>query len=174
MPRKENIDKVEKIKTLIGKASAIYFADCSQVNANDMSILRGRLRESVIVTKVVKNRLALLAFKDLGFDDAIRPFLTGPTSLIVTTEDPILPARLIKEMTKKFTEIKIKGAYFDDTIFSAEQFDFLANLPARPELQVTLVQILAQPVVGLVILLENLIVDLIFILEQLKKKKEQS
>ena len=174
MPKKEKLESVKKLKIMLSEASGIYFADCSKVKGKDISVLRHRLRESEIMTKVVKNRLALLAFKELGFDDSIKTFLTGPTSLIVTNQDSITPARLIKELAKKLTEIKIKGAYADKTIFTAEQFNLLANLPTRLELQATLVGVLNQPIQAIVFILDNLLGNLFFTLEAISQKKEPS
>jgi large subunit ribosomal protein L10 len=120
---------------------------------------------------VVKNRLAILAFKELGYIESVRSFLTGSTSLIITRQDPISPAKLIKDLTKKFAELKIKGAYFDSTVFPAEQFNYLANLPTRPELQVTLVGVLNQPIYGIVVVLDNLLCKLVVTLEEISQKK---
>lgn len=172
MPKKEKIETVQKLKKVLTEASGVYFADCSKVKAKEISTLRNRLRESDVVTKVVKNRLAFLAFKELGFDDSIRNFLTGPTALIITTQDSITPARVLKELIKKFAKIKIKGAYVDRTIFPAEQFNVLANLPTRPELQATLVWVLSQPMQGIVFILNNLLANLVFSLDVISHKKE--
>ena len=172
MPRKENVETVKKLKTLISEASGIYFADCSNVKAKDISLLRRRLREFEVMTKVVKNRLALLAFKELGLENPIHPFLSGPTSLILTKQDPVMPAKIIKELTKKFAAFKIKGAYFDSTVFPAEQFNYLANLPTRPELQASLVVVLNQPLQGIVMVLDNLLCKFVLTLEEIGQKKE--
>ncbi len=173
MPRKENVETVKKLKTLIGEASGIYFADCSNVKAKDISLLRRSLRESEVMTKVVKNRLALLAFKELGLENPIQSFLSGPTSLILTKQDPVIPARIIKELTKKFAEFKIKGAYFDSTVFPADQFNYLASLPTRPELQALLVGVLNQPLQGFVMILDNLLSKFVVALQEIRQKKEQ-
>lgn len=172
MPRKENLETVKKLKAIISEASGIYFADCSNVKAKDISILRRRLREFEVMTKVVKNRLALLAFKELGLENPIHSFLSGPTSLILTKQDPVIPARIIKELTKKFAEFKIKGAYLDSTVFPADQFNYLANLPTRPELQASLVGVLNQPLQGIVLVLDNLLNKLVITLQEIKQKKE--
>jgi large subunit ribosomal protein L10 len=171
VPRKENIETIKKLKTVISEASGIYFADSSKVKAKDMATLRRRLKESQVVTKVVKNRLAILAFKELGYNESVRSFLTGSTSLIITRQDPITPAKLIKDLTKKFAELKIKGAYVDSTVFPAEQFNYLANLPTRPELQATLVWVLNQPIYGIVAVLDNLLSKLVVTLEEISQKK---
>lgn len=172
MPKQEKLETVQKIKKVLTQASGVYFADCSKVKAKEISTLRHRLRESDVVTKVVKNRLAYLAFKELGFDDSVRNFLIGPTSLIIATRDPITPARILKELMKKFADIKIKGAYVDRTIFPAEQFNILANLPTQPELQATLVWVLSQPLQGIVFVLDNLLASLVFSLDAISHKKE--
>lgn len=164
------IDNVQKLKVLLSNASGIYFADYSKAKAKDITDLRQKLREVTVMTKVVKNRLAFLAFKELGFDESVRGFLTGPTALFLTTADPITPAKLLKDLTKKFAEIRIKGAYVENTIFTAEQFNYLANLPTRGELETTLVGVLAGPIYGLVMTLDGLFAQLVLTLEAIGQK----
>ncbi|MEO0093119.1 MAG: 50S ribosomal protein L10 [candidate division WOR-3 bacterium] len=171
MPKKEKVETVQKLKILLESATGIYFADCSRIKAKELSDLRHQLRTAAITTKVIKNRLAFLAFKELGFADSIRNFLTGPTALITTTQDPIKPARMLKDLMKKFTEIKIKGAYVEKTIFGAEQFGYLANLPTRPELETSLVTTLLQPLYGIVMALNGLLNNMVFTFEAISRKK---
>uniref|UniRef100_A0A7C6AAB1 Large ribosomal subunit protein uL10 n=1 Tax=candidate division WOR-3 bacterium TaxID=2052148 RepID=A0A7C6AAB1_UNCW3 len=172
-PSPIKIDKVQRLVTLLNKATGIYFADYSKVKATDITDLRQKLRTAGVVAKVVKNRLAFLAFKELGYNEALRRFLTGPTALLLTTQDPITPAKLLKDLTQKFTEIKIKGAYVENTIFNAEQFNYIANLPTRAELNATLVGVLSGPIYELVMNLEGLFVQLVLTLEAIGKKEEQ-
>lgn len=172
MKKIEKFKTVEKLKNLLKSATGIYFADLSKVKAKDIADLRQRFLENAVTVKVVKNRLAILAFRELGFDSTVKSFLTGPTTLILSTQDPITPARLLKDLIKKLTEIKIKGAYIDQTIFSSEQFDYLANLPSRPELETSLVSVLSRPLYDLVMVLDGLLANLIFTLKAILQKKE--
>ena len=167
MAAQEKQMKMEEIKKMLGDAKAIYFADCSKIKAIDITGLRHKMGNMGVKVKVVKNRITKKAMNESGID-GIESFLTGPTALFLSYEDPITPAKTLKEFSKKNTDLIIKGAYLEKSVYSSSQFDFLAQLPSKPELLAELVGCLSQPVAELVFLLEALIRQLVSGLEELK------
>ncbi len=171
MPKQEKAQFVDELQERIKQASAIYFVDFTKVQANDFNELRRRARQERMTVKVVKNRLALLALKECGVPETIGEFLRGPSSIIFAGEDPIAPARLLKEMGERLPGLKFKGAYFDGALYGAGQFDFLSSLPTKGELRGQLVGVLASPLGGLVGVLEGLLGELVWVLEGVAGKK---
>jgi large subunit ribosomal protein L10 len=174
MVAQEKLLKLDEIKKMVVDAKAIYFADCSRIKAIDISGLRQKMGGMGIKIKVVKNRLTKRALNESGIE-GIESFLTGPTALILSYEDPITPAKTLKDFSKKNSDLKIKGAYLDKSVYTSAQFDFLAQLPSKPELLSQLVGCLSQPVSELVFVLETLIMQLVSRLEELKdiRSKEE-
>lgn len=168
MPTKEKILKVENLKKLVYEAKGIYFADCSRLKATDITQLRKKLNSMQMNLKVVKNQLALRALNELGID-GIDEFFVGPTALIFSYQDALIPAKVLKDFIKKNSDLKVKGAYVENAIYPREKFDFLATLPTKSELQAQVILILTQPVQELVLVLESLLRQLIGSLEALSQ-----
>jgi large subunit ribosomal protein L10 len=163
----EKLLKLDEIKKLVVDAKAIYFADCSRIKATEISGLRQKLNGMGVKVKVVKNRLTKKAMNESGIE-GVDIFLTGPTALILSYNDPLVPAKTIKDFSKKNTDLKIKGAYLENLVYPANRFDYLAQLPSKPELLSELVGCLNQPVSELVFVLEALIRQFVSGLEELK------
>lgn len=58
--------------------------------------LRRKLREAGVEYKVVKNTLTRFAANEVGLS-GLDEFLNGPTSLAVSADDPVAPAKVIAD-----------------------------------------------------------------------------
>jgi len=170
MPKQVKIDAVTSLKDKIGRASALYFFDFTKLAANDFNALRRKLRESNVAVRVVKNRLALRALTESGVPADIEKLLIGPTSVVFAADDPVAPARTIREQMKKMTALKVKGAYLDRVLYPASKFDFIAGLPTKNELRGEVVAVLQGPIYGLVMTLDGLLSELVWVLDQVKDR----
>jgi large subunit ribosomal protein L10 len=170
MPKQEKIDAVAELKDRIGRASALYFVDFTKVRANDFNTLRRRLGEAKAPVRVVKNRLALRALTETGTSSDIGPMLKGPTSVVFAGEDPVAPARVLKEHMKKNAALRVKGACLDGVIYGADRFDFLAGLPTKQELRAQVVGVLQSPIYELVMSLDGLLSEFVWVLDQVKDR----
>jgi len=173
MPAQDKVDKVKELKRDIGQASALYFIDFTRVGVNDFNGLRRRLGGVGAAVKIVKNRLALRALGEAGVEADLGAMLRGPTSVVFAGEDPVAPARVIKDAQKTLENLQFKGAYLDAAVYAAEQFAFLAGLPTKDELLGQLVGVLHAPVAEFAFGLEGLLSQLAFVLEQLQAGKSE-
>ena len=119
---------------------------------------------------MVKNRLALRALIESGVPADIEKLLTGPTSLVFAGDDPVAPARTIREQMKKMAALKVKGAYLDRVLYLADRFDFIAALPTKNELRGEVVGVLQGPIWGLVMSLDGLLSEFVWVLDQVKDR----
>ena len=83
------------------KSQAGVFVNYSGISVNEDTLMRQKLREAKIDYQVIKNTLMRFAIKNVGFDE-LDPILNGTTSLAISNEDPIAPARVIKEFADSF------------------------------------------------------------------------
>jgi large subunit ribosomal protein L10 len=171
MPKPEKVQSVAELKERIGQASALYFLDFTKVRANDFNALRRRLGEGKVPVQVVKNRLALLALAEAGAKGEFGPMLRGPTSVVFAGEDPVAPARVIRDTARKLDALKVKGAYLDGKVYGADQFAFLAGLPTKSELRAQLVGALEGPIWELVMCLDGLMSEFVWVLDQVKDRR---
>ena len=170
MPKQVKIDEVAGLKERIGGASALYFLDFTKLAANDFNVLRRKLGEAKVAVRVVKNRLALRALTESGMPADVEKLLTGPTSLVFAGEDPVAPARTIREQMRKMAALKVKGAYLDRVLYPADRFDFIAALPTKIELRAQVVGVLEGSISGLVMSLDGLLSDLVWVLDQIRDR----
>jgi large subunit ribosomal protein L10 len=170
MPKQVKVDAVAGLKDKIGKASALYFIDFTKLAANDFNALRRKLGELKVTVRVVKNRLALRALTESGVPAEIEKLLTGPTSLVFAGDDPVAPARTIREQMRKMVALKVKGAYLDRVLYPADRFDFIAALPTKGELRGEVVGVLQGPIWGLVMSLDGLLSEFVWVLDQVKDR----
>lgn len=169
--RPEKVTKVSELKAAMAQATGIYFCDFTGMGAQEFNRLRRSLKGAVV--KVVKNRLALKAFEELtGLTDSKRVF-TGPTCLLLSTDEPVEVARRVKELISALTGFRVKGVYIDNELYWDEYFDFLASLPPKDRLYQELLSLFQYPLVQLCGVLAGMFSDLILSLEAVLKKKEE-
>ena len=136
------------------KCQAGVFVDYSGITVNEDTEMRVKLREANIDYKVIKNRLMRFAIKNVGFDE-LDPILNGATSLAVSKDDPIAPARIIKEYADKLSGyFEIKGGFMDGRILSVSEVNALAAIPPLPVLQAQLLGTMLAPITSLAIVLK--------------------
>ncbi|MBM3322505.1 50S ribosomal protein L10, partial [candidate division WOR-3 bacterium] len=111
MANAEKLRSVAVLKQMMQQASALYFLDHTRVGANDINTLRRRLGNQGVAVQVVKNRLALIALTELGLTGEFRTILRGPTSMLLAGEDPVAPARTVRDTMRRLTALRFKGAY---------------------------------------------------------------
>lgn len=96
--------------------------------------LRGALEAQEIRLDLVKNRIARIAFRDMGLPD-IDPILLGQTALATGGEDPVAMARFFVDFRKENKEVKIHGALVEETILDEEAVVSLSKSPTKEELK---------------------------------------
>ncbi len=171
MQREEKTQLINELQEKIRHSTALFFIDFTGITANDFNTLRRSGKTKNLMVKVVKNRLAKRALVECGVPDVVGQFLEGPTAMIFSFDDPTAPAQLIKEVRERQINLKFKGAYLEQKVFTAGDFDFLSSLPTKDELKRELLGVLAGHLYGLVMVLSGLGEQLIWILAELERKK---
>jgi large subunit ribosomal protein L10 len=144
--------KQEEVKTMVDKyrgAKTIVFADYLGLTVAQDTGFRAYLREKNIDYKVQRNRLLLIALRELGVE-GLESMLQGPTAAAMSETDNVLPAKLCVEAEKKFKTFEIKGGVVDGKAFSADDIRALANLPSKEQLVARVLGGLNSPITGFV------------------------
>ena len=128
-------DTSERIEGVRG----LYLADLSGMTVEKVSLLRRKCRDQKIQVKVVKNTLLKRAFHDRGITQ-LDDHLVGPTGLVFSREDEMVPARILTEFAKEHEKPRIKAAVLDGRLLDDRAIAQLAKLPSR---EVLLAQLLA-------------------------------
>lgn len=143
---------IEKLKT----AQAGVLVDYRGLTVSEDTELRSKLREAGVEYKVVKNTLTRFAAKEVGFEE-LDEVLNGPTSLAISFEDPVAPAKVISDFAKQNENLTIKAGFLDGKVISLDEIKTLASTPSRDTLIAKIMGSLNAPVSNLVRTLQALV-----------------
>jgi len=136
------------------KSQAGVFVDYKGINVVEDTEMRVKMRNANVDYSVIKNSLMKFAIKNVGFDELESVFI-GTTSLATSKDDPIAPARIVKEYADKLNNcFEIKAGFMDGKILSADEVNAIASIPALPVLQAQFLGTLLAPITSLAVVLK--------------------
>ena len=173
MPNQIKINQVEKSTSRLKEASGIYFASYTGMNVNQATEFRKLCRETHVDYSVTKNTLIRIAAKNAGYENQFDDILTGQIAIATSIEDPVAPARIIKEFNKKNNDIlKVVGVFVEGNLYDSDKYKVFAELPTREELIARFASLLNQPMTKLAGVLSATMTKLAGILTSLKEQKQ--
>ncbi len=137
----------------------------------ELNELRSQLVKVGSKYKIIKNRLARIAFKAMGWE-ALDPQLKGPSGIAYLGKDPAGLAKIVHGFTKDHKNLKIKGGVLFKQTASVQAINEVATLPSREVLIATLLSRLNSPLQTLVVTLNEPIRSLAAALAAVSRKKE--
>ena len=150
---KEKKQIVEEMTERLKSKSGV-FVDYKGITVIEDTQMRVKMREENINYSVIKNSLMRFAIKNAGYDE-LAEILVGTTSLATSAEDPIAPARVIKEFADKLPDyFEIKAGFMDGKILSKSEVLAIASIPPLPILQAQFLGTLLAPIASLAVVLK--------------------
>jgi large subunit ribosomal protein L10 len=150
MNKTEKTEVVSSVKEMIENSSAIYLADYSGINVEDISKIRNDFRKEKVRYKVYKNTLFKRALDELGKYDKLAGHLAGMTGYVFATENPVAPAKIIKKYFDETKKLSLKACYIDQQFYEGSNLDMLEALPSKNELIAGIMGSLKSPASGIV------------------------
>lgn len=148
--------RVEEIKEKIEKAQSMIVFDYRGLTVSEVTSLRSDMRKAGVEYVVIKNSIVERAVKAANIDESVLEMLKGPSAFAFGYEDPVAPAKILKESIKKFKKCAIKGGVVDGTVMSAADVEKLADLPSREQLLSRMLGSILSPISGLAIVLDQI------------------
>jgi large subunit ribosomal protein L10 len=171
LPKQVKVDAVNELKERIQGAEAVVMSKWIGINAAQATELRAQLREQQVQYKVYKNTLAKIVLDELGYSEAAA-YMDGPTAWAFST-DPVAAAKLLKEYNKKSPKVEMTGGILSGSVVDKDQLDALASLPSREILLGQMVGVIAAPATKLAGCFNAMQRDLVNVLDQIAKQKEE-
>jgi len=167
MPSQANIEYLKKTKERLKTCKALYFTDFTGLSVKSLEILRRELKKNKGNYVILKNRLGLLAIKDLGFDEAIlKKLFIGPTGIAIALDDPIPLAKILTN----HENLRIKGSFIEGKFFATEGVIEFSKIPSKDALYGQLVGSL-NLMCNFVGILENILREFLCTIESMKNKE---
>jgi large subunit ribosomal protein L10 len=131
--RPDKVAKVEEVRDDLRGAAATLLTHYRGLSVTELAQLRAKLRETNAEMRVVKNTLARRAAAEAGFE-GLDDLFVGPTSLVFCADDPVGPAKALKDFQKDHPELVVRGGYLDGEVLDETAALKLADLESREEL----------------------------------------
>ncbi|MBD3285681.1 50S ribosomal protein L10 [candidate division WOR-3 bacterium] len=169
-------EKKQMVKELVkefGEVDNFYFADFTGINAEDVTRLRSQLRAEKAYMKVVKNRLLARILKQLDVEISDPDVLRGPTAVLYSQEDILVPARKVDEFATNEVPIRFKGAFIEGRFLNEAGVEKLAKIPSRDGLLSQMLGVFEGMKSAMVMTLKAKLNELILVLGSLRDHKEE-
>jgi large subunit ribosomal protein L10 len=173
VPTQEKTQSVASLRERLGTAKTAVLTEYRGLTVRQISDLRKQLKAASAEYKVVKNRLARLAVKDLDLDSLSASF-KGPTGLVYTTKDPVPVAKALQAFVRANPLLLIKLGFVEGKVLQPAELKALADLPSKDALRSQLVGAVQGPASQLVSLLTAPQRELVQVLEARSKSGAQS
>ena len=148
-------EAVADLKSRFDGISSFIFTDYRGLTVAQITEIRDKLRTSDTEFKVVKNRFAKIAMKDLGITN-VDDFLKGPTAVAAVPGESNDVAKALFEFAKGMP-LTVKGAVINGELFDAAKIEAFSKLPGRSQLIAMLMGLMKAPVQKLAATLQAIV-----------------
>ncbi|MGN1408690.1 MAG: 50S ribosomal protein L10 [Eubacteriales bacterium] len=121
---------VEALADKLSHAASGVLVKYEGITVEQDTSLRKALREAGVEYSVIKNTLIGKACDKVGFE-ALKPQLEGMNAIAISANDPIAPAKILKEYAEKIETFEIRGGILDGAVVDAATVNELADIPPK-------------------------------------------
>ncbi|MCH5464856.1 50S ribosomal protein L10 [Levilactobacillus tujiorum] len=137
--------KVDEVVEKFNNATSAIVVDYRGLTVEQVTDLRKQLRDAGVHMSVIKNKILVRAAEKAGYE-GLNELFAGPTAVAFSDEDPIAPAKILKNFADSVDALEIKGGYIEGKIMSIDDINTYATLPSREDLLSMLANVLQAPV----------------------------
>ena len=134
MPSQKILEsKQEAVRALAEKmknATSGVLVKYEGITVAEDTALRAALRKAGIEYTVMKNTLTGRACEMVGYGE-MKQYLSGMTAIAFSQDDPIAPAKIMKEYADKISTFEIKAGFVDGGVIDKEAVESLAATPSK-------------------------------------------
>lgn len=146
---------VEEIREKFNNAKSAILVDYRGLTVGEATDLRTKFREAGVEYKVYKNNLMKLAIKESDFE-GLAADLKGPSAVAFGYEDPVTPAKIVKDFSKEHKNLELKAGVVEGTYYDNAKIIEIADIPSREVLLSRLVGSFQSPISGFARILQSI------------------
>ena len=139
---------VEDLADKFGRAASAVLVKYEGITVEQDTALRAALRAAGIEYTVIKNTLIGKACDKAGFE-GLKPELEGMNAMAISFDDPVAPAKILKEYAEKIETFELRGGILDGAVIDRATVKELADIPPREVLIGKLLGSIQGPLYGL-------------------------
>ena len=121
---------VEALAAKMQAAQAGVLVKYEGITVAEDTELRAALRKAGVEYSVMKNTLTGRACDIAGYGD-MKQYLGGMTAIAISANDPIAPAKIMKEFADKINCFEIKAGFVDGGVLDQAGVEALAATPSK-------------------------------------------
>jgi len=144
---------VEALAAKMQSAQAGVLVKYEGITVAEDTALRAALRKAGVEYAVMKNTLTGKACDMVGYGE-MKQYLEGMTAIAVCQDDPIAPARIMKEYADKINSFEIKAGFVDGGVLDKAGVEALAATPSKEVLVAKMMGSLMSSLYGLAYVLQ--------------------
>ena len=135
---------VKQTVELINNAESAIVVDYRGLTVAEVTDLRKQLRDAGVKMSVIKNKILDRAVEGTDYEDLKSTFV-GPTAVAFSDEDPIAPAKILKNFADDHDALEIKGGFIEKKVKTLDEINEYATMPSREDLLSILASALQDP-----------------------------
>ena len=145
-------DLAEKLKA----SPAGVVVNYQGITVDDDTKMRKALREAGVTYMVMKNSLTGRACEEVGMGE-MKQYLSGMTAIAIANDNPVAPAKVLKEYAEKIESFEILAGYLDGQVVGKDTVITLADIPSKEVLIAKLLGSIKSPLYGLAYALQAVV-----------------
>lgn len=135
---------VKQTVELLNNAESAIVVDYRGLTVAEVTDLRKQLRDAGVKMSVIKNKILDRAVEGTDYEDLKSTFV-GPTAVAFSDEDPIAPAKILKNFADDHDALEIKGGFIEKKVKTLNEINEYATMPSREDLLSMLASALQDP-----------------------------
>jgi large subunit ribosomal protein L10 len=171
MNRQQKEKFVETLKADFSDAQAAFLVGVRGLSVSQIQGLRAQVRQNGGKLKVAKITLMKRAIDDLACADDLNLLLKHQLAVIFAQSESPAIAKILQNYSKENSLFEVVGGFLDTRVLDKQAVMKLASLPSKEILLAQTCGTLIAPISGLATVLNMLILRLLFVLNQIEKKK---
>ena len=147
---------VEALSEKLGRAASGVLVKYQGITVEQDTKLRAALRGAGVEYSVIKNTMIGRACEKAGLT-GMDQYLEGMNALAISYDDPVAPAKILKEYAEKIESFELRAGFLDGEVVGVDTVNELADIPQKEVLLARMLGSLTGPLSGLAVALQAVI-----------------